>query len=303
MRTPDHWTYELIHMMLNLHRNRLAPLNRIQMWFSCVFSLLFADPGKSHGPVSDRVPGGASRLGVGIHWGAHSGHQNNNVESTTGTTPGRQQKPLKDFSDHLTIYSADEDEWLMMDSGLPGAAVENSWEDRLQETIRFVFSHEQEGLLAIGTFALDQLAGVLEKLPAATATATDSCGGPVAATAGAAAAGRKLELRSSDEEADEDDEDDEEDEVLGSHRQLFGRKRPELPVFGDHDVASVDSPDAKNACDQGGCPTSAVLTVLEPPVTVKQQLHNPSIEPLAKVPLPFITGVAKWHLKMLVLMN
>jgi hypothetical protein len=32
------------------------------------------------------------------------------------------------------------------------------WEERLQETIRFVFRHEQEGLLAIGTFAIDQLA-------------------------------------------------------------------------------------------------------------------------------------------------
>ena len=37
--------------------------------------------------------------------------------------------------------------------------VSETWEERLQETIRFVFSHEQEGLLAIGTFALDQLAG------------------------------------------------------------------------------------------------------------------------------------------------
>lgn len=245
--------------------------------------------------MSDRLPGGASRLGVGIRWGADFGHHNYNVESTTGLTPGRLQRPLKDFSDHPTVYSADEDEGLMVDSGIPGTVVENSWEDRLQETIRFVFSHEQEGLLAIGTFALDQLAGVLEKLPAATTTATESCGGPVAATipssrrSGAAAAGRKLELRSSDEE--------EEEEALGCHRQLFGWKRPELPVFGDHDVAFIDSSDAKNVCEKGACPKPAVVTVLEPPATVKRQLNNPSIEPLAKVPLPFITGVLNGFLK------
>jgi hypothetical protein len=248
--------------------------------------------------VSDRSPGGASRLGVGIHWGADFGHQNyHNVESTTGLTPGRLQRPLKDFSDPPTVYSADEDEGLMMNSGIPGTVVENSWEDRLQETIRFVFSHEQEGLLAIGTFALDQLAGVLEKLPAVTTTATDSGGGggPVVATtatsrrSGAAAAGRKLELRSSDEEEDE--------EVLGCHRQLFGLKRPELPVFGDHDVALVDSSDAKNVCEKGACPKPAVVTVLEPPATVKRQLDNPSIQPLAKVPLPFITGVLNGFFK------
>lgn len=246
--------------------------------------------------MSDRLPGGASRLGVGIHWGADFGHQNYNVESTTGrTTPGRLQRPLKDFSDHPTVYSADEDEGLMVDSGIPGTGVENSWEDRLQETIRFVFSHEQEGLLAIGTFALDQLAGVLEKLPAATTTATDSGGGPVAADTatcrrgGAAVAGRKLELRSSDEEEDE--------EVLGCHRQLFGWKRPELPVFGDHDVAFVDSSDAKNVCEKGACPKPAAVTVLEPPATVKRQLDNPSIQPLAKVPLPFITGISNGFFK------
>ncbi|KAG0608269.1 hypothetical protein M758_8G092900 [Ceratodon purpureus] len=33
-------------------------------------------------------------------------------------------------------------------------------DEKLQDTIRFVFSHEQEGLLAIGTFALEQLTAV-----------------------------------------------------------------------------------------------------------------------------------------------
>lgn len=246
--------------------------------------------------MSDRLPGGAPRLGVGIRWGADFGHQNHNVESTTGLTPGRLQRPLKDFSEHPTVYSADEDEGLMVRSEIPGTVVENTWEDRLQETIRFVFSHEQEGLLAIGTFALDQLAGVLEKLPAVTTTATDSGGGgPVVTTtvssrrSGAAAAGRKLELRSSDEE---------EDEVLGCHRQLFGCKRPELPVFGDHDVAFADSSDAKNVCEKVACPTKpAVVTVLGPPATVKRQPDNPSIESLAKVPLPSIFSVLNGFFK------
>lgn len=44
--------------------------------------------------------------------------------------------------------------------GEAGDVGSEAWEERLQETIRFVFSHEQEGLLTIGTFALDQLEGV-----------------------------------------------------------------------------------------------------------------------------------------------
>ena len=37
-------------------------------------------------------------------------------------------------------------------------------DEKLQDTIRFVFSHEQEGLLAIGTFALEQLAAVRDAM-------------------------------------------------------------------------------------------------------------------------------------------
>ncbi len=51
------------------------------------------------------------------------------------------------------------------------------WEGRLQESIRVVFSYEQKGLLAIGTFALDEVSTLRPQRnppPATAAAAADS---------------------------------------------------------------------------------------------------------------------------------
>lgn len=49
------------------------------------------------------------------------------------------------------------------------------WEGRLQESIRVVFSYEQKGLLAIGTFALDEVSTLRpQRNPPAAAAAADS---------------------------------------------------------------------------------------------------------------------------------
>jgi len=104
----------------------------------------------------------------------------------------------------------------MAESGVP-------WEDRLQETIRFVFSHEQEGLLAIGTFALDQIEGMrLDpdiKPPATTTTTADqSC-----RLKSSSVSSMQVVFRSSDDETE-------------FHHS--SSKKKELPVFGDHDALS-----------------------------------------------------------------
>lgn len=101
-------------------------------------------------------------------------------------------------------------------------APEVAWEDRLQEKIRFVFSHEQEGLLAIGTFALDDLAGArfgLDIIEPSRTSGNPSC-----------CCNSTSSAISSIQHSDVDFDDAALTEFCQQH------KRKELPVFGDHDA-------------------------------------------------------------------
>lgn len=100
-------------------------------------------------------------------------------------------------------------------------APEVAWEDRLQEKIRFVFSHEQEGLLAIGTFALDDLAGArfgLDIIEPSRTSDPSCCNSTSSAISS---------IQHSDVDFD--------DAALTEFCQQQ-QKRKELPVFGDHDA-------------------------------------------------------------------
>ncbi|KAG0591548.1 hypothetical protein KC19_1G182800 [Ceratodon purpureus] len=105
-----------------------------------------------------------------------------------------------------------------------------TWEVRLQETIRFVFRHEQEGLLAIGTFALDQLAGMTHidgrrKSPAATEHRVNPRRNSFSSVEVVI-----REVRSSD---------DDNESHHSMRSPIPGCKRKEsYPVFGDHDASS-----------------------------------------------------------------
>ncbi|XP_073388613.1 uncharacterized protein [Physcomitrium patens] len=102
----------------------------------------------------------------------------------------------------------------------------------LQETIQFVFSHEQEGLLAIGTFALDQLAGVRNSLdgrprkPSQSNLRRNSVPNvPLV----------DREVRSSEDEAESCQSASRDPLPACASSTTITRK--DLPVFGDHDAS------------------------------------------------------------------
>lgn len=115
---------------------------------------------------------------------------------------------------------------------MAGSEAALAWEEDklLQETIRFVFSHEQEGLLAIGTFALDQLAGVHLGLDGRLKppAATDDQSPSNYPRRNSNVSRVQLVLRSSDDEMDE----------RSPINSIPVCKKKELPVFGDHDALS-----------------------------------------------------------------
>lgn len=165
----------------------------------------------------DAPPRNLRPFGSSLRWG-----------SRDDTVLGREQGG----SSSLPRTSQDKDfEALAKEMAESGVA----WEDRLQETIRFVFSHEQEGLLAIGTFALDQLAGVrlgldinrLKPSPATPATPATPTILPATPTLPvdheSSVSSIQVALRSSDDERE----------------MQHCCKRKELPVSGDNDALSA----------------------------------------------------------------
>ncbi|XP_024402115.1 uncharacterized protein [Physcomitrium patens] len=78
------------------------------------------------------------------------------LPSKSGRTETRKQQGLLDLEEDGYHHDANVNHKVCADK-----MVSN---EKLRETIRFVFSNEQEGLLAIGTFALDQLAMLRDTL-------------------------------------------------------------------------------------------------------------------------------------------
>jgi hypothetical protein len=97
-------------------------------------------------------------------------------------------------------------------------------EEKLQDTIRFVFSHEREGLLAIGTFALEQLQSIRNTIDGH----------------------QKDELGSS---ALDDAVQSSDDEDQLQRRWLAARQTCDLPVFGDSVDTSGGESEAERARD------------------------------------------------------
>ncbi|XP_024369977.1 uncharacterized protein [Physcomitrium patens] len=138
------------------------------------------------------------------------------------------RRTSKDFSGHHVEDSGLGDQYLSRGAN----DLSSEWENRLQETIQFVFSHEQEGLLAIGTFALDQLAGVRNSLdgrprkPSQSNLRRNSVPNvPLV----------DREVRSSEDEAESCQSASRDPLPACASSTTITRK--DLPVFGDHDAS------------------------------------------------------------------
>lgn len=122
-----------------------------------------------------------------------------------------------------------------------------SEDEKMRETIRFVFTNEQEGLLAIGTFALDQLAGVRAALEENHhEKGADQLFGPRFDTfscRGGVVSGNYSETVDTDEE-----------DQTWHQRWMPGitsGKKSELPVFGDHKTDWTETDHHKTSeCNQ-----------------------------------------------------
>jgi len=102
-------------------------------------------------------------------------------------------------------------------------------EEKLQDKIRFVFSHEREGLLAIGTFALEQLQSIRNTIDG------DQRGADPGDHEYGFEAGVNLLALENDTMQSSDDE----DQLQRSW--LAARQTCDLPVFGDTYEVDVES--------------------------------------------------------------
>ena len=123
-----------------------------------------------------------------------------------------------------------------------------SEDEKMQETIRFVFTHEQEGLLAIGTFALDQLAGIRNALEENHhEKGADQLFGPGFDTF--SCNGGMVSENYYNETVDTDEED-----KTWHQRWIPGvtsGKKSEHPVFGDHKTECTETDHHKTSeCNQ-----------------------------------------------------
>lgn len=122
----------------------------------------------------------------------------------------------------------------LFDSKDPSSVdAEAETEEKLQsDNIRFVFSHEREGLLAIGTFALEQLQSIRNTIDG------HQKGAPDPAAAAADNERSAINLLALDEDVMQSSDD--EDQLQRSW--LAARQVCDLPVFGDAlDDAAADS--------------------------------------------------------------
>ncbi|KAG0601837.1 hypothetical protein M758_11G141800 [Ceratodon purpureus] len=123
------------------------------------------------------------------------------------------------------LFGVEEERGLLSSARMPKVSSDDvaDSEEKLQDKIRFVFSHEREGLLAIGTFALEQLQSIRNTIDGhLNATPEDGLDSSASALDDI--------MQSSDDE----------DQLQRSW--IAARKTCDLPVFGDSvDTSGVES--------------------------------------------------------------
>lgn len=130
------------------------------------------------------------------------------------------------------LFGVDDECYHHSTTSMPKASTESHGDDadseeKLQDRIRFVFSHEREGLLAIGTFVLDQLQSIRDTIDGHQKAAPENA-------------------YNSFSSALDDMTQSSDDEEQLQRSWLEARKTCDLPVFGD----SVDTSEAESEAEQ-----------------------------------------------------
>lgn len=159
------------------------------------------------------------------------------------------------------LFGVYEERYLHSSASMPKVSTEDvaDSEEKLQDTIRFVFSHEREGLLAIGTFALEQLQSIRNTIDGhQKATPEDGLDTSTSALDDM--------MQSSDDE----------DQL--QRRWLAARKTCDLPVFGDTvDSSGVES-EAEQAPRNSDHDDSKALALYKP--NPNRKANSSSVKPI-----------------------
>uniref|UniRef100_A0A7I4AM73 Uncharacterized protein n=1 Tax=Physcomitrium patens TaxID=3218 RepID=A0A7I4AM73_PHYPA len=138
-------------------------------------------------------------------------------------------RPSKDLTNYQVAIFGKVDECMSEVASDLGC----EWEDGLGETIQFVISHQEQGLLTIGTFGLNQLAGVRDNIDRRPhkSDLNNSRRGCVSSVQLLV-----CEVRSSDDKTELHQSNLRSLRSDSTTNAVINRK--ELPVFGDHDASS-----------------------------------------------------------------